>query len=211
MPSVRNRTRGMFAVQTNVLTPVPVSRVRRGRSVRPVSVSTVRRGPRTVSVCLRRGGGGGGADGAGGCLDACRPNRCASSVPNCSRTGNGTTYSCSCTSSSCGVGKQCSGGICVSCAANTVCTCPSGQVANGGGSCVTPVCSSDEGCLVGKYCLNAGKLNASCVNCGVNSVCTCPSGYVANGSGSCVKPVCTDNTTCGAGRQCIDPGKYNGV
>ena len=149
------------------------------------------------------------ANGSGGCIDACSPNNCASTTPTCTRTGNGTTYSCACTSSSCGEGKQCSGGSCSNCAVNTQCTCPSGKVANGSGSCVSPTCSSNSDCGAGKQCSNAGTISASCTNCTANSQCTCPSGQVANGSGSCVKPVCYDNTPCGAGRQCIDPGKYN--
>jgi hypothetical protein len=149
------------------------------------------------------------ANGSGGCIDACSPNRCASATPSCTRTGNGTSYSCSCTASSCGAGKQCSGSSCTNCAVNTQCTCPSGQVANGAGGCMTPGCSGNSDCGAGKQCLNAGTTSASCQNCGANAQCTCPSGYLANGSGGCVKPVCTDNTTCGAGRQCIDPGKYN--
>ena len=149
------------------------------------------------------------ANGSGGCIDACSPNNCASTTPTCTRTGNGTTYSCACTSSSCGEGKQCSGGSCSNCAVNTQCTCPSGKVANGSGSCVSPTCSSNSDCGAGKQCSNAGTISASCTNCTANSQCTCPSGQLANGSGSCVKPVCYDNTPCGAGRQCIDPGKYN--
>jgi hypothetical protein len=149
------------------------------------------------------------ANGSGGCIDACNPNRCAAATPTCTRTGNKTTYSCACTSTSCGAGKQCSGSSCTNCAPNASCGCPGGQVANGSGGCVKPACSSNSDCGAGKQCVNAGTTSASCQNCGVNSQCTCPSGQLANGSGGCVKPVCYDNTPCGAGRQCIDPGKYN--
>ena len=149
------------------------------------------------------------ANGSGSCIDSCNPNKCGSTTPTCTRTGNKTTYSCACTSTSCGAGKQCSGGVCSNCAANTQCSCPSGYVANGGGGCAKPTCNSNSDCSSGKICSNPGKMNASCTNCGVNSTCTCPSGYVANGSGSCVKPACSDNTVCGEGKQCTDPGKYN--
>ena len=147
------------------------------------------------------------ANGAGGCIDPCNPNTCPAATPTCAR--NGADRSCSCTSTSCGAGKYCSGGSCANTARNTQGSCPAGKLANGMGGCEAPVCTSDASCGGGKRCGNPGKLESYCYNCGPNESCNCPSGQVANGSGSCVRVACTDNNVCGAARECQNAGQYN--
>jgi hypothetical protein len=115
----------------------------------------------------------------------------------------------SCSSDSdCGAGKQCANAgttsaYCSNCPANSQCTCPSGQLANGSGGCVRVVCSNNTVCGAGRQCIDPGKYNAKCDPCPSGTQCTCPSGQVADGSGGCKNADACANVTCSAGKKCV--------
>jgi hypothetical protein len=124
------------------------------------------------------------------------------------------------TDSGCGAGKQClrpgtTTAACVSCSANVQCTCPSGYLSNGSGSCVKPVCRDNTTCGAGRQCINPGKYNAACDPCPSGTQCTCPSGKVADGSGGCKTAACTSTFTLANGTlvdaKNIQEGGPNGV
>lgn len=157
--------------------------------------------------------------------DPCDPNPCSGTLPSCTATGIGT-YKCSCTSTSCGAGKKCSGGACTNCSAGEVCNCPTGQIANGSGGCKqnpcspnpcsgsTPTCTLSGGnasCICTSTSCGGGKAcnGSGCYNCTAGQTCNCPSGEVANGSGGCKNADPCFGITCSSGKRCSNGSCIN--
>ena len=167
------------------------------------------------------------SDGSGGCYtpnDSCNPNPCSGETPSCSALDE-TQYSCSCTSSSCGVGKECKDMTCQPCAAGSDCGCnASGKEADGNGgcrcpgmkvasgnSCVCPSCYESDGTWGGcrktcecVSCPDAQKcVDGACVNCPLGEDCGCfDDDAYSNGSGICEPNDPCANVTCDSSWHC---------
>lgn len=107
------------------------------------------------------------ANGTGGCFAPCSPNKCTATTPTC--TPNGTNYKCTCTETSCGLGKLCTNGSCVNCEQGTQCNCPTDQVADGAGGCGTScaytpeVCATENGGTAADWTVDTSGKECKCV------------------------------------------------
>ena len=170
------------------------------------------------------------SNGEGRCYtpnDPCSSKPCSGETPSCSSLDE-TQYSCSCTSTSCPDGKECSDMACHACSAgedcgcskygkeadgNGGCRCPGMKISDGAGGCKCPDCYTSDGtwggCKKTCECVTCAKakkcVDGECINCPLGEDCGCSDDDAySNGSGVCEPKPCpsgydTSVTSCSEG------------
>ena len=125
----------------------------------------------------------------GRCVDVCTGGSCTDSErPTCVAKNHAAV--CECTEDSCGDGRSCVDGKCVSCSKDDPCGCPGAKVSDGKGGCY---CAGESSCSAGK---RYEEDLCSCSPCDAGEKCGCEGNSVSDGFGGCE---CTTAITCAAG------------